>query len=47
MNKARALKKIYIAVDKMVDLKDEGYGCDKVARILELLNSLSVEIENS
>jgi len=39
MNNARAIRKLEIAIDKMVDLQDGGYGCDAVTRILEMLNS--------
>lgn len=46
MNKNRAIKKIEIAIDKMIDLQDAGYGCDKIQRILDLLNELTTNIEN-
>jgi len=38
--KDRANKKVEIAIDKMVDLQDMGFGNDAVDRILEKLNSL-------
>lgn len=43
--KERAVKKVEIAIDKMVDLQDAGFGCDTVARILELLNRLRAQVE--
>lgn len=46
MTKQRAIRKVDIAKDKMVDLQDAGYGCDKVSRILEMLNELYWKIEN-
>lgn len=46
MSKARAIKKVRIAIDKMIDLSDTGYGCDKVSRILDNLNELSNQIES-
>ena len=36
----RARKKVEIAIDKMVDLQDMGYGTDAIARILDKLNIL-------
>ena len=42
--KNRAIKKIEIAIDKMVDLQSLGFGCDKITRILEQLNSLTTDI---
>lgn len=38
--KEKAEKKVEIAIDKMVDLQDAGFGCDAITRILEQLNSL-------
>jgi ATP-dependent protease Clp ATPase subunit len=46
MTKSRALKKVLIAITKMIDLQDAGYGCDDVARILEKLNHLEYQIKN-
>ena len=43
--KDRAIKKVEIAIDKMVDLQDAGFGCDETARILEMLNRLRGNIE--
>lgn len=43
----RAEKKVEIAIDKMVALQDAGFGCDKVSRVLEMLNSLQREIRNA
>jgi len=45
--KERALKKVEIAIDKMVDLQDMGFGCEKVARSLEKLNALWGEINGT
>ena len=36
----RAIKKAEIAIDKVVGIKDLGYGCDETERALELLNAL-------
>ena len=36
----RAIKKIEIAIDKMVDLQDMGINSDEVKRVLEILKSL-------
>lgn len=47
MTKAQALKKVEIAIDKMVDLQDTGRGNDNIARILERLNELHGQIERS
>ena len=38
--KMQALKKVEIAIDKMVDLQDMGLGDETIARILEKLNML-------
>ncbi len=38
MNKRRKIKKLEIAIDKMVDLQDAGFGNDNISRILERLN---------
>lgn len=38
--KERASRKVEIAIDKMVDLQDAGFGCDDITRILEQLNRL-------
>jgi len=42
--KDKAIKKIEIAIDKMVDLQDMGFGCDAIARVLEKLNGLRNDI---
>lgn len=44
---ARAVKKVEIAIDKMVDLQDAGFGCDAVTRTLEQLNWLLAKIITS
>lgn len=38
--KDRANKKIEIAIDKLIDLQDEGLGSDKIQRALDILNSI-------
>ncbi len=40
----KAEKKVQIAIDKMIDLKDMGFANSKVETILEMLNSLEIEI---
>lgn len=42
--KEKARKKVEIAIDKMVDLQDMGFGCDAVTRILERLNEFETRI---
>jgi len=42
--KDRAEKKVQIAIDKMVDLQDIGFGSMQVTRILDALNELETEI---
>lgn len=39
MTTNQAEKKVEKAIDAMVDLQAGGYGCEKVARILEMLNA--------
>ena len=46
MNKSAALRKVEIAIDKMIALQDGGRSCDKVSRILESLNGLRSDIES-
>ena len=46
MSRAIAIRKIEIAIDKVIDIVDEGYGCDKTARILEMLRELENELLN-
>ena len=41
----RAIRKIEIAIDKIIDLQDDGFGCDATARILESLNALLSELQ--
>ena len=45
MTRDTAIKKAEIAIDKMVDLQDGGFGCETVSRVIELLNSLISQIE--
>jgi hypothetical protein len=42
----KAVKKVERAIDAMVDLQDDGWGCDTVTRVLEMLNSLRGTIES-
>jgi len=46
ITKEKAIKKVNIAIDKMCDLQDAGYGCDNVSRILDKLNDLRYDIQN-
>ncbi len=36
---AKALRKVEIAIDKLIDVQDLGFGCDNIDRALELLNA--------
>ena len=36
----RAIKKVEIAIDKLVDLQDLGFGTALISRVLEQLNSI-------
>ena len=42
--KDRAEKKVQIAIDKMIDLKDMGFGCETIERILDKLRHLESKI---
>lgn len=42
--KNKAIKKVEIAIDKMIDLQDMGFGCDNITRILEKLNNLASQL---
>jgi hypothetical protein len=44
--KDKAVKKVERAIDAMVDLQSDGWGCDTTARVLEALNSLRNNIES-
>jgi len=44
MTNRQAEKKIEIAIDKLIDLKDDGRGCDDIARCLEILNHILIKI---
>lgn len=46
MTKIRAIKKIEIAIDKMIDLQDAGIEGNKIERILDLLRELENTIDN-
>lgn len=37
--KARAIRKLEIAIDKLIEVQDLGGGCDAIARALEILNA--------
>ena len=41
----RAVKKAEIAIDKMIDLQDMGFGDENIMRILDKLNMLAHKIE--
>lgn len=43
----RAEKKVQIVTDKMIDLQEMGFGCDRVTRIIENLNTLTHEVLNN
>lgn len=45
--KDKAIKKVQIAIDKMIDLQDMGFGQDIVSRIIEQLNTLEAKINGS
>ena len=49
MKKAKAIKKIQISIDKMIDLADDceldQYSLNRVARILDTLRELETIIE--
>ena len=47
ISRSGALKKIEIAIDKMVDLQDAGYGNEAIVRILEQLNYLHNSINTN
>jgi hypothetical protein len=42
----RAIKKLEIAIDKLIDLQDMGWGDDGVARALELLNERLARLQS-
>lgn len=44
-SKAWAIRKVEIAIDKMIDLQDEGLGNENIARILEHLNELQRQLK--
>jgi len=43
----KAEKKVQIAIDKMIDLQEMGFGSERITRILENLNSLVHEVLNN
>lgn len=43
----RACRKVEIAINKIIDLKDIGFGCDTTERILEQLNHLLTLIRDA
>jgi len=46
MTQEQAEKKREIAINKMVDLQDGGFGCDAVQRVLDILNTMILEKTN-
>lgn len=42
--KDKVEKKIYIAIDKIIDIQDMGYGNNSTERILENLRHLMTEL---
>ena len=42
--KDKAIKKVEIAIDKMVDLQDMGFGSEAVQRAIDALNDLGSSI---
>lgn len=46
MTKQKAIDKLNIARDKIIDIVDAGYGCDATARALDILYGLINDIEN-
>lgn len=41
-----AVKKVEIAIDKLIDVQDLGFGTDAVARALESLNNLLARLND-
>lgn len=39
MQKQKVAKKLEVAIDKMIDIQDMGFGDDTISRVLEMLNS--------
>lgn len=46
MNRRRAIRKLELAIDKLIDLQDMGAGCDEISRVLEILNSLLTKLQS-
>jgi hypothetical protein len=46
MTQTQAVKKTEVALDKLIDLKDEGYGCDLLERAIELIQTLNIRISD-
>ena len=42
----RAEKKIQISIDKMIDLRDMGFGCEKIERVLDNLRDLEGVVQS-
>lgn len=42
--KERAIKKVEIAIDKMIDLQNMGLGCTLVSDALEKLNAMHTKL---
>lgn len=46
MTTAQAIKKLEIAIDKLIAVKDGGFNCDDVERSLENINHVITKLEN-
>jgi len=47
IEKDKAIKKVQIAINKMIDLQDMGLGTGDIQRILDALWSLECSFNNS
>ena len=45
LSKEKAIKKCEIAIDKVIDLQDAGYGCNDTSKAIDALRSLIYSIE--
>ena len=43
----RAIKKVQIAMDKLIDLQDMGFGGDETERALDILRSLLSKFQSA
>jgi len=46
MSKLQAVKKLYIAIGKILDVVDSGFGCNDTQKALDSIRNLIYEIEN-